>query len=93
MTLTEWGPSNLFADLGLVNKPAAPPEGHLCSEWHILILQNIYFILIFCNETIPVVEFRYYCFGHNYRFFIIVTDTQVLTNFHYFQSSGSVNRE
>jgi len=57
MTLTEWGPFNLFADLGLVNKPATETEGYLCSEWHIQILQNIYFILKFCNENIPVVEF------------------------------------
>lgn len=57
MILTEWGPFNLFADLGLVNKPDTQPEGYLCSEWHIQILQNIYFILIFCNENIPVVKF------------------------------------
>lgn len=41
MTLTEWGPFNLFADLGLVNKPATQSEGYLCLEWNIQTLQNI----------------------------------------------------
>lgn len=56
MTLTEWGPFNLFADLGLVNKPATGSEGYLCSEWHIQILQNICFTVIFCNKDIPAIE-------------------------------------